>query len=79
MILFRKFDCLNLFITFICNFKWVEIIKNLLFDKRVIDRFDLIVKIFRLKLNIFIYDILKKKIFDKFYFLINVLHDRFSR
>ena len=40
------------------------------------NHFNLIVKIFKFKLNIIIHDILKKKIFDKFYFLINVPHDK---
>ena len=79
MILFKKFDRLDFFITFICNLKWAEIIKNLLFNKSIIDCFNLIVKVFKLKLNVFMHDILKKKIFNKFYsslsFSINVLYN----
>ena len=60
-----KFNRLNIFITFTYNFKQINITINLLLDEQIIDRFDLIAKIFKLKLKTLIYDIQKKKMFDK--------------
>ena len=81
MILIIKFDRLNLFTIFICNLKRNEIIINLLFDKLIINRFNLITKVFKLKLKAFINDILKKKMFDKlfFFFLNKLIYNRFFK
>ena len=65
MTLIIKFDRLNIFIIFIYNSKWIEIIVNLLFNELIINRFNLIIKMFKLKLKAFINDILKKKMFNK--------------
>ena len=69
MILIIKFNRLNIFIIFIYNSKKIKIIVNLLFNELIIDRFNLIIKVFKLKLKTFINNILKKKMFNKLFFI----------
>jgi hypothetical protein len=53
----RKFGKSNLFVTFICNPKWKEII-NALFPRQIAkDHLELVTRIFNLKLDAFLKDI----------------------
>lgn len=55
----------DLFITFTCNPRWIEITRELRFNQEPNDRPDLIVRVFKLKLDALMDDILKRHIFGR--------------
>ena len=55
----------DLFITFTANPAWPEIVENLLPGQSACDRPDLVARVFHLKLNSLLDDIMKKHIFGK--------------
>ena len=63
MTIVRKFGKPDLFITFTANPSWPEIKKCLRNGEFYIDRPDICVRVFYIKFNAFLNEILKKKIF----------------
>jgi hypothetical protein len=61
----RKYEKPDLFITFTCNSKWKEIGEQLFPWQTPSDRPDLIARVFKLKLNELIDDIIKKHLFGR--------------
>ena len=55
----------DLFITFTANPAWPEIVENLAPGQSASDRPDLVARVFHLKLNSLIHDIMKKNLFGK--------------
>ena len=55
----------DLFITFTANPAWPEIVENLMPGQSACDRPDLVARVFHLKLNSLLHDIMKKNIFGK--------------
>jgi len=47
----RKFGTADLFITFTCNRKWKEITEALVPEQRPQDRYDIIARVFKMKLK----------------------------
>uniref|UniRef100_A0A914DCA3 ATP-dependent DNA helicase n=1 Tax=Acrobeloides nanus TaxID=290746 RepID=A0A914DCA3_9BILA len=65
MALVRKYGKPSLFITFTCNPKWPEIVRNLLPGNTVLDEPDLVCRVFNIKLRELMHDLTKKSIFGK--------------
>ena len=65
MAIVRKYGEPGLFITFTCNPRWKEIEEQLFPGQTPFDRPDLIARVFKLKLNELINDIIKKHIFGR--------------
>ncbi|XP_065323624.1 uncharacterized protein LOC135930767, partial [Gordionus sp. m RMFG-2023] len=63
MTIVLKYGRPDLFITFTCNPTWSEISENLFAGQTTTDRPDIVCRVFKIKLNAFISDILKNKIF----------------
>ena len=66
MRLVQEFGCPNFFISVTCNPRWNDISCNLHHDNEdPTHRYDLISRVFRLKLNAIVNDISKKQLFGK--------------
>ena len=65
MVIVRKYGEPDLFITFTCNPRWKQIEEQLFPGQTPSDRPDLIARVFKLKLNELIDDIIKKHIFGR--------------
>lgn len=65
MSIFAKHGAPDLFITFTANPNWKEIQDNLLPGEIITDRPDLVARVFKIKLDALIDDIVKKGIFGK--------------
>ncbi len=65
MAIVRKYGKPDLFITFTCNPRWKEIEEQLFPGQTPSDRPDLIARVFKLKLNELIDDIIKKHVFGR--------------
>ena len=65
MAMVRAFGKPDLFVTFICNPRWREIVENLEVGQSASDRPDLAVRVFRMKLDAMLDDIVKKQIFGE--------------
>lgn len=63
MAMVREYGKPDLFITFTCNPRWDEITKELYAGQVASDRPDLVVRLFKIKLQAFLDDVLKAKIF----------------
>jgi hypothetical protein len=65
MAIYKVYDLPDLFVTFTCNPKWKEIVDALCFDpgQQACDRFDIIVRVFHMKVDEFTADIRENKIF----------------
>jgi hypothetical protein len=62
MALIRKYGKPDLFITFTCNINWREIQENLIAGGQAFNRPDVCARVFKLKFNELMDDIVKKKI-----------------
>ena len=65
MALIRRYGKPDLFLTVTCNINWKEIQENLKVGESAFNRPDLCARVFKLKLNEFMDDIIKNKIFGK--------------
>lgn len=67
MAICKHYRCPELFITFTCNPKWPEIVEamKLIEGQRAEDRPDIIARVFRIRLKLFMEDLIKKKSFGK--------------
>lgn len=65
MAICRQYGCSDLFITFTCNSKWLEILEVMKLIKGQIpeDRPDIIVRVFKIRLKLFMEDLVKNKYF----------------
>ncbi len=62
MALVRKFGKPDLFITMTCNPNWPEILHELRFGEEANDRFDLTSRVFNMKLNAFLKNLLQNDV-----------------
>ena len=65
MAIIKKYGKPDLFITFTCNPKWREITENLYPGQTANDRPDLVIRVFKLKLNNLLNDIFKHGVLGK--------------
>ena len=65
MAICRYYSRADFFITFTCNSKWEEITSNIPAGSSMTDRPDIIARIFNLKLQALIYDLLRKHVLGK--------------
>lgn len=65
MAIVRKMGKPDLFVTFTCNPKWKEIIDALLPGQSAVDRPDIVARVFKLKLQALMDDLLKKQVLGK--------------
>ena len=65
MAIIKKYGKPDLFITFTCNPKWCEITENLYPGQTANDRPDLVIQVFKLKLNNLLNDIFKHGVLGK--------------
>ncbi|XVF80343.1 hypothetical protein PTKIN_Ptkin15bG0062400 [Pterospermum kingtungense] len=65
MVICRKFGYPDLFITFTCNEKWPEILEGLkmIEGQKAQDRPDIIARVFKIRLKLFMDELIKKKYF----------------
>jgi hypothetical protein len=63
MAIVRKYGPPSIFITFTTNPRWEEITRELLPSQTAIDRPDLVVRVFRIKVAYLLHDLKRKQIF----------------
>ena len=65
MAIIKKYGKPDLFITFTCNLKWREITENLYPGQTTSDRPDLVIRVFKIKVNNLLNDIFKNGVLGK--------------
>ena len=73
IVIIYKCSSLSPFITFTTNFNWDKITYKLLFSQTVINMPNLVIYIFYIKLNYFIYNLKRKQIFSQYHSYIQTI------
>lgn len=64
IIIIHSYDKSNLFIIITYNFQWIELFSTTFSDQTAQDRFELIVRLFKLKLNVLLYEFIDLHVFN---------------